>query len=154
MSALSRLPAVSAASHPSFVRSLWYMRELPTERAIVPRNELAVYGVGYWLSKHRDLTIDQRKRRHAFQRAWHGKSIYDGAIYRGCAARVARHHCDARGDGRTDGADCRRGGQGAAPRATQRGNGAARGRRADHGDRVNQDPASHFLRRRELDPSR
>ena len=36
-----RLVPISAASHPSFVRSLPYMRELPTERAIVPRNELA-----------------------------------------------------------------------------------------------------------------
>ena len=34
-------------------------------------------------------------------RASHGKTIYDGAIYRGYAARGARRHCDARGDGRT-----------------------------------------------------
>ncbi len=47
--------------------TLPYMRELPTERAIVPRNELAAYVVGCWLSRHRDLTLDQRKRGHAFQ---------------------------------------------------------------------------------------
>ena len=35
-----------------------------------------------------------------------------------------------------------------------RGDGAARGRRADHGDRVDQDPASHVLRRGRLDPAR
>ncbi len=62
-----RLMPISAASHPSFVRSLSYITELPTERAIVPRNELAAYGVGCWLSRHRDLTLDQRKRGHAFQ---------------------------------------------------------------------------------------
>ena len=33
---------ISAASHPSFVRLLSYKREMPTERSIVPRNELAV----------------------------------------------------------------------------------------------------------------
>ena len=32
---------ISAASHPSFVRLLSYKREMPTERSIVPRNELA-----------------------------------------------------------------------------------------------------------------
>src|SRR5476649_2184699 len=58
---------ISAASHPSFVCSLSYMRELPAEPAIVPRNELAAYGVGCWLSRHRDLTLDRRKRGHAFQ---------------------------------------------------------------------------------------
>ena len=62
-----RLVPISAASHPSFVRSLSYMRELPTERAMVPRNELVAYGVGCWLSRHRDLTLDPRKRGHAFQ---------------------------------------------------------------------------------------
>jgi lipoprotein-anchoring transpeptidase ErfK/SrfK len=51
-------------SHPLFVRSLSYMRELRTERAIVPRNELAMYGIGYWLSRHRDLTLDRHKRGH------------------------------------------------------------------------------------------
>ena len=62
-----RLVPISAASHPSFVHSLSYMGELPTERAIVPRNELAAYGVGCWLYIHRDLTLDRRKRGHAFQ---------------------------------------------------------------------------------------
>ena len=67
-----RLVPISAASHPSFVRSLSYMRELPAERGIVPRNELAAYGVGCWLSRHRDLTLDRLKRGHAFQpgRGW------------------------------------------------------------------------------------
>ena len=58
---------ISAANHPSFVRSLAYMRELPTEGAIVSRNELAAYGVDCWISRHRDLTLDRRKRGHAFQ---------------------------------------------------------------------------------------
>jgi hypothetical protein len=62
-----RFVRISAASHPSFVRSLSYMREMPTERAMVPRNELVAYGVGCWLSRHRDLTLDPRKRGHAFQ---------------------------------------------------------------------------------------
>jgi Epoxide hydrolase N terminus len=39
-------------------------------------------------------------------------------------------------------------------RANRRGDGAAQGRRADHGDRVDQQPANHFLRRRRLDPAR
>ena len=30
-------------------------------------SELAAYGVGCWLSRHRDLTLDRRKRGHAFQ---------------------------------------------------------------------------------------
>ena len=42
-------------------------KELPAERAIVPRNESAVSGVGRWLSRHHDLTLDRRKRGHAFQ---------------------------------------------------------------------------------------
>ena len=41
-----------------------------------------------------------------------------------------------------------------APRLTHRGDGAARCRRADHGDRVDQEPAGHFLRCRRLDPAR
>jgi hypothetical protein len=43
------------------------MRKLPTERAIVSRNEMAAYRVGCWLSRHRNLTRDQRKGGHAFQ---------------------------------------------------------------------------------------
>jgi len=41
-----------------------------------------------------------------------------------------------------------------ARRRHHRGDGAARRRRTDHGDRVDQDAAGHFLRRRRLDPAR
>ena len=76
--------------------------------------------------------------------------------------RARSRHCNARGDRRTDGADRRRRrrdrrarrGKTGAPRATHRGDGAARCRRADHGDCVDQDPAGHVLRRRWLDPAR
>jgi hypothetical protein len=55
--------------------------------------------------------------------------------------RWGARHCDARGDGRTGGADRRRRGETVATRANHRGDGAARGRRADHGDRVDHEPA-------------
>src|SRR4029077_1020882 len=58
-----RLVPISAASHPSFVRLVSDMRELPTEGAKVPRNELAAYGVGCWLSRHRDLTTRSTQMR-------------------------------------------------------------------------------------------
>jgi len=62
-----RLVPISATSYASFVCSLSHMKELPAERAIVPGNELAAYGVGCWLARHRDLTVGRRKRGHAFQ---------------------------------------------------------------------------------------
>src|ERR1700722_8160054 len=71
---------------------------------------------------------------------WHGEAIYEGATHRGDAAIGASCHFDVRGDGRADGADhCGRGETGAT-RGNHRGDGAARGWRADHGDRGDQEP--------------
>ena len=64
------------------------------------------------------------------------------------------YHSDARGDGRTRGADRRRRGEAGATRANHRGDGSPRGRRADHGDRVDQESAGHFLRCRRMDSAR
>ena len=146
-----RLPRIETVP---FVRSLSYMRECPTD---VRSPQERIGGVWCWQLVIQRSRFDTRSTQTRTRiPTGHGmvKSIDDGAIHRGDAALGACRHCDARGDGRTDGADRRRGGQATAPRATQRGDGAARGRRADHGDRVDQDPASHFLRRRGLDPSR
>src|SRR6185503_1798183 len=102
----------------NFSRELPLVRTLPVvyERIAhrtcdCPRNELAAYGVGCWLSKRLDFdTRSTQTRTRILNGAWHGKSIYDGPIHRGCKAPGACRHCDARGDGRTGGADCRRGG--------------------------------------------
>jgi hypothetical protein len=61
-----RLVPISAASYPWFVRSLSYMRELPTERAIAPGTNWRrmVLGVGY--PNVSILTLDRRKHGHAF----------------------------------------------------------------------------------------
>ena len=72
----------------------------------------------------------------------YGKSIHDGEIHRGDAALGSSRHRNACGTG---GADRQRHGETDAPRAAHRGDGAAHCRRADHGDRVDQVPASHFL---------
>src|SRR6516225_4072888 len=63
-------------------------------------------------------------------------------------------HCDALGDDRADGRDhhascCRS--QAGAPRATHGSGRPTRGRQADYGNRVDQDPAGDLLRRRRLD---
>ena len=64
--------------------------------------------------------------------------------------RICRR--DARGRGRADGvAACRR--QAGRPCAPYRGDGPAPGGRADHGHRVDQEPAGDLLRRRRLDPA-
>jgi len=96
-----------------------------------------------------DASVDSN-----FNRGMHGESILDDTIHRGEAALGASHHCYPRGGGRGDGADRRRHGETGAPRRTHRGDGATRGGRADHGDRVDQEPAGHFLRCRRLDPAR
>src|SRR6516225_10815077 len=38
--------------------------------------------------------------------AWHDKSMHDGPIHRGSPAMGTSRDCDARGYGRSDGADC------------------------------------------------
>ena len=72
------------------------------------------------------ILIDPSADKH-FQRE-HGKSICDGAIHRGEAALGVCRHRDARGDGRTDGADRRLRGETSAPlrQPVRRGRGASR----------------------------
>jgi hypothetical protein len=94
---------ISAASQPFLLRALSYMRDLPRERAVSQQ-----IGVDDGGSKNRDLTLDPLKRGRISTGAWHGKSIYRRAIYRGDAALGASRYCDACGDGRIDGADRRR----------------------------------------------
>src|SRR6516162_1099492 len=81
--------------------------------------------------------------------------MYDGPIHRGSPAIGT--DCDARGYGRPVGADCGSARQRRAPpgprRANHRGGGPAQCGRADHGDRIDQEPEGDHLRRRRLGPA-
>ena len=123
------------------------MRDLPPNIPIAPGANRAAW-------RRLIVPILTRARTGISTGVWHGKSIYDGAIHPGDAAFGLSRHCDARGDGRPDGADRRRRAETGAPGGSHRGDGAARCGRADHGDRVDQEPAGHVLRRRGLDLSR
>ena len=97
---------------------------------------------------------------------WHDKSIGAAAIHpapscghpftrRSAAALRAGRHCDPCGHDRADGRDRRPARRRRRPAcacgAPHRGGRPARSRRADHGDRVDQEPAGHLLRCRGLD---
>jgi hypothetical protein len=83
-------------------------------------------------SRFRDLTLDRSKHGLASTGVWHGRSIYDDAVTRSAFENSPnRYVCGYR---RTDGDDRRRRRERAGP--IRRGDGAARCRRANHGDRV------------------
>ena len=104
-------------------------------------------------SGNRDLTLDRRKRGQAFQP---GHGMVDrlttaqstGAMRHWGTPVIAMLTAMAALTALTADAAARQ----HAPRNRHRGDGSTQSRRTDHGNRVDQDTAGHFLRRRRLDP--